>query len=91
MRNIFEYIILITIMFGTAIMIAESYNTESIQYTTSVSSYDELAEEECSDCECECEQCYNAYLEDDMIPHCDECEYIDCFSPAEIAEMRLNQ
>lgn len=90
MKNLFEIIVLATIVIGLSLMIGESYDTESIQYSTSTSSYDELAEEECSECECECEQCYNAYLEDDMIPHCDECEYINCFTQEEIAEMRLN-
>lgn len=91
MKNLFEIIVLATIVIGLSLMIGESYNNEcavtTLEYSTP--SYDTLAEEECS--ECECEQCYNAYLEDDMIPHCGECEYINCFTQEEIAEMRLNQ
>lgn len=92
MKNLFEYVILLSLMIVVVVTMVESYNTEcltTIEYSTP--SYDTLAEEECSDCDCECEQCYNAYLEDDMIPHCDECEYINCFTQEEIAEMRLNQ
>ncbi len=91
MRYMFEYIILISIVFSLAIFTAESYNEES-RVITITETYDEVADSEVL-CDCLCDTCVESIDSGDEVHPCD-CNFSDAeeyFTQEEIAEMRLNQ